>query len=107
MSLPLWQQVPQKGKTSEDRLVSPTAASPGSIREEVSPLRARGEVEAKISRRSIGKRLIITDIGLTSGAQTGLQRVLGLDKASDHGVVGLAVERDGPHHSSLGLAQKL
>src|SRR4051812_47026235 len=65
MSLPLWQQVPKRGNTKENELLRPTATSTKSIGEEVSPFRARGEVEAKVSRRGIWKTLIITDIGLT------------------------------------------
>jgi hypothetical protein len=107
MSLPLWHQVPKRGKNDQRTLVVSTAACSRISREEVRPLRAHREVKTEVSRRSLGGTLILANIGLTSCTKTSLQLVLGLDQPGDHGVVGVTVEGDGPHHSSLGLAQKL
>src|SRR3954462_4303541 len=109
MTLPLWQQVPKRGErpkhTSE--LVLSTAAGAGIASKEVRPLRSGRKVEAEISRRGIGRTLILANVRLARSTKTSLQPVLGLDQSGDHVVVGAAVEGDGPHHSSLGLAQEL
>ena len=107
MSLPLWHQVPKRGTKTKMRLVLATAARSRIAREEVRPLRAGREVEAEVSRRSIGGTLILANVCLTRSTKTSLQPVLGLDQPGDHVMVGAAVEGDGPHHSSLGLAQKM
>src|SRR3954466_14728215 len=97
----------QIGEQDRRLLVVPTAAISRISKEEVCPLWGRREVEAEVNRRSRGGTLILSNVGLTRGTKTSLQLVLGLDQPGDHGVVGVTVDGDGPHHSSLGLAQKL
>src|SRR4051812_23040494 len=106
MSLPLWHQVPKRGKNDRRTLVVSVASCSRISREEVRPLRARREVETEVSTRSLSGMVILANIGLTSCTKTSLQLVLGLDQPGDHGVVEVTVEGDGPHHSILGLAQK-
>ena len=77
----------KKGDATENNLVRPTATSTRGIQEEVSPLWTRWKIKAKVRRRSIGKTLIITNIGLTSSAKMGLELVLRRDEAGDDRVV--------------------